>query len=412
MSQSHPASTVSATERRLAAATVGPSGRLYSLDAFRGAVMLLLVFFDGPNGDWRRPIAEAHQNLPWVAATLRQFEHAEWAGLALWDMIQPAFMFAVGASLALSYAARSGRGQTYWRMFGHAVYRAVLLILLGVFLRSVHRHSTYWTLEDVISQIGLGYIPLFLLCRRGWKVQLGAVAAILIGYWALFAFWPTPDAAYDYAAVNGHAYYEGFQAHWNKNAHPAHYFDQWLLNLFPREAPFVANAGGYNTLNFVPSLATMILGLVCGELLGGSRPARDKLLRLLAGGSGCILAGVALHYAGVCPIVKKIWTPSFTLLSAGVCMDVLAPLYAIIDVGGWRRWAFPAIVVGQNSIAAYAMIHLIAHWTLAALHRHLGEGLFVLPGEPYRQLAENLAVGAVVWLICYWMYRRRIFLRI
>lgn len=412
MSEPTTASAPAAPKRERAAVVITPGSRLFSLDAFRGAVMLLLVFFDGPNGDWRRPIAEAHQDMPWVAPALRQFEHVEWAGLALWDMIQPAFMFAVGASLALSYAARINRGQSYGRMFGHAVYRAVLLVLLGVFLRSVHRNSTYWTLEDVVSQIGLGYIPLFLLCQRGWKIQLGVVAAILVGYWALFAFWPTPDAAYDYAAVNGHVYYEGFQAHWNKNAHPAHYVDQWLLNLFPRDEPFVANGGGYNTLNFVPSLATMILGLVCGELLNSSRSARRKLLTLLAGGASCIALALALHYAGVCPIVKKIWTPSFALLSAGICMAALAPLYAVIDVAGWRRWAFPAIVVGQNSIAAYAMIHLIAVWLLAALHRHLGEGLFAAAGEPYRQLAENLAVGAIVWLICFWMYRRRIFLRI
>jgi predicted acyltransferase len=395
------------------AATVASlSGRLYSLDAFRGAVMLLLIFFDGPNGDWRRPIAEAHENLPWVAPALRQFEHVEWAGLALWDMIQPGFMFAVGASLALSYAARVQRGQSYWRMFGHAVYRALLLILLGVFLRSVHRDSTNWTLEDVVTQIGLGYVPLFLLCRRGWKIQLSVAAGVLIGYWALFAFWPPPDAAYDYAAVNGQAYYEGFQAHWNKNAHPAHYFDQWLLNLFPRQEPFVANGGGYTTLNFVPSLATMILGLVCGELLGGSQTVRRKLLWLLTGGISCLMLGLALHYGGVCPNVKKLWTPSFALVSAGVCMLTLAPMVAVIDAAGWRRWAFPAIVVGQNSIAAYAMIHLIAQWTLDALHRHLGAGLFASAGEPQRQLVENLAVGAIIWLICYWMYRRRIFLRI
>ena len=386
--------------------------RLLALDVFRGLVMLLLVFFDGPNGGWGEPIAAAHPDAGWLHSVLAQFQHVEWQGLALWDMIQPGFMFAVGASLAFSYAARARRGHSFNRMLGHAVYRAIVLILLGVFLRSVGGNSTNWTFEDVVTQIGLGYVFLFLLWDRGWKLQLAVAAAILIGYWMLFAFWPVPGPSYDYAAAHGQAYYDGFFAHWNKNAHPAHYADQWFLNLFPREEPFVANGGGYNTLNFVPSLATMILGLLAGELLRGAATARRKLAILAAGGVLCLALGLAVHFAGVCPIVKKIWTPSFALVSGGICLATLALLYAVVDMAGWRRWAFPAIVVGQNSIAAYVMTHLIAHWILAALHRHLGASVFTTFGEPYRLLLENLTVGACVWLNCYWMYRRKIFLRI
>jgi predicted acyltransferase len=400
---------VAATPEPLSPPTA--SGRLASIDAYRGLVMLLLVFLDGPNG-WTSPIAEAHSDSPWTLAVVRQFEHVEWAGLALWDMIQPSFMFVVGTSAAFSYAARSRRGDSYGRMFAHAVYRATLLVLLGVFLRSSGRGATYWTFEDVVTQIGLGYVFLFLLWNRGWKVQLAAAAMILVAYWALFALWPLPGAGYDYAAVDGRAFYEGFQAHWNKNAHPAHYFDQWFLNLFPREAPFVANGGGYNTLNFVPSLATMILGLTAGELLRGPSPGRRKLTLLLAGGLACGAFGLAVHAAGVGPMVKRIWTPSFTLLSGGICLVTLGALYGIVDLAGWRRWAFPAVVVGQNSIAAYALIHLIAHWTLETLHRHFGTGIFTVAGAEFQPLLEDLTVGAVIWLICYWMYRRRIFLKL
>ncbi|RIK87973.1 MAG: DUF5009 domain-containing protein [Planctomycetota bacterium] len=394
-------------------ASINPPARrrLASLDAYRGLVMLLLVFLDGPNG-WTRPIIEANSQRPWVQRLVYQFEHVEWQGLALWDMIQPSFMFLVGAAAAFSYASRSRRGDSYATMLGHAVYRALVLILLGVFLRSVGRPETRWTFEDVVTQIGLGYVPLFLLWNRGWKVQLAALVAILLGYWLLFALWPLPAPGYDYAAVHGQAYYDGFWAHWNKNAHPAHYFDQWLLNLFPRSEPFVANEGGYDTLNFIPSLATMLLGLMAGELLRGDRAARQKLLWLLAAGLACSLGGAGLHYAGVCPIVKKIWTPSFALFSGGLCLITLGLFYAIVDIAAWRRLWFPAIVVGMNSIAAYAMIHLIAHWTLDALHRHVGAAAFEAFGEPYQPLVENLAVGTIIWLICYWMYRRGIFLRI
>ena len=388
-----------------------PTGRLLSLDVFRGVVMLLLILFDAPH-DWTSPIMQSQGGDSWAGAIVNQFRHVEWQGLALWDMIQPAFMFAVGASAAFSYASRARRGQSFQRMLGHAIYRAVLLILLGVFLRSVGHESTRWTFEDVVTQIGLGYVFVFLLWNRGWKVQLAAVAIILVAYWMLFALWPLPAGAYDYAAVDGYAYYDGFFAHWNKNAHPAHYFDQWLLNLFPQQEPFFANEGGYDTLNFIPSLATMILGLMAGELLRGPGAAKRKLALLMAGGVACLALGGAMHYGGVCPVVKRIWTPSFTLASGGVCFLTLAALYAVVDVAGWRRWAFPAIVVGQNSIAAYVLIHLIAGWTVKALHRHLGTRLFTALGETYQPLLENLTVGAIVWLICYWMYRRQIFLRL
>ena len=385
--------------------------RLASIDVYRGLVMLLLVFLDAPNG-WTGAVKEGYPDSPWVQAIVRQFEHVEWAGVVLWDMIQPSFMFVVGASAAFSYASRQRRGHSFGRMLGHAVYRSLLLILIGVFLRSEGDDATDWTLEDVVTQIGLGYVFLFLLWNRGWKIQLSVALGILVGYWLLFALWRLPAADYDLAAVSGHAYYDGFWAHWNKNTHPAHFFDAWFLNLFPRPEPWVANGGGYNTLNFVPSLATMIFGLLAGELLRSERPGQRKLAILLVTGLAALLVGLACHALGVCPVVKKIWTPSFALVAGGLSLLTLGVLYAVVDLGGWRRWAFPAVVVGMNSIAAYALIHLIAHWTLENYLRHFGAGMFLVFGPAWEPLLQNLAVGAFIWLICYWMYRRQLFLRL
>ncbi len=387
------------------------SQRALSLDAYRGIVMLLLVFFDAPNG-WTTPIKVAQGEGSWAATLATQWEHVDWAGLALWDMIQPSFMFVAGAAAAYSFASRARRGHSFWRLLGHAVYRAILLILLGVFLRSLGSDRTNWTLEDVVTQIGLGYVFLFLLWNCRWQTQVAATAAILVGYWALFACWPAPDASYDYAAMDGRAYYDGFQSHWNKNAHPAHYFDQWLLNQFPRSEPFAANDGGYNTLNFVPSLATMLLGLLAGELLGSDASAKRKFWTLTAGGVGCGVLGLAMHFGGVCPIVKRIWTPSFALASGGICLLTLALLYALVDLAGWRKWTFPAVIVGRNPLAAYVLIHTIARWLVDNVHRHFGEGVYRVFGAEYQPLLENLSVGAVVWLVCYWMDRRQIYLKL
>src|SRR5207302_10086094 len=107
-------------------------------------------------------------------------------------LIQPCFMFMVGVALPFSIARRTERGETFARQLGHSIYRAVILIALGIFLRSQARPQTYFTFEDVLTQIGLGYVFLFLLARTRPRVQWIAAAIILIGYWAAFALYPLP----------------------------------------------------------------------------------------------------------------------------------------------------------------------------------------------------------------------------
>jgi len=388
-----------------------PSKRLLSLDTYRGMVMLLLAF-GAARGKWWKTIEEAHEDSSVWSALMRQFGHVSWEGIVLWDMIQPSFMFMVGVSMAYSYVSRQRQGHSYQQMFLHVCYRAVVLVLLGVFLRSLGESQTQWRFDDVVSQIGFGYVVLFLLWGRGWRLQLGAAVAILIGYWMLFAFWPLPTADYDYAAVHGVKNYEGFFAHWNKNANPALYFDQWFLNLFPRKAPFNANGGGYHTLNFIPSIATMIFGLMAGELLRSDKSKGRKFLFLIVAGVIGMLLAWLLQVAGICPNVKRIWTPTFGLLSSGLCLICLAALYGIIDILKWQRWAWPAVIVGQNSTAMYCMIYLISTWIANTLLTHLGAAPFAVFGETYQPVLINLSVGICLWLICFWMYRRKIFLRI
>jgi predicted acyltransferase len=250
---------------------------------------------------------------------------------------------------------------------------------------------------------------LFLLWNRAWWVQLLAAALILAAYWALFAF-SQPSVA----EPGSEPHYTGFYAHWNKVDNPAHKADKWLLNLFPREdgGTFVANGGGYYTLNFIPSLATMIFGLMAGEWLRTPRGPWKRFGGLLLGAALALAIGWALAHFGVCPIVKRIWTPSFAIYAAGWCLLILAALYLVIDVLGIRFWAWPAVVVGKNSIAMYAMTWLVADWILRQIHIHFGERLFQVFGAAYQPLLENVAVTLMLWLICFWMYRRQIFLRI
>lgn len=351
-------------------------------------------------------------------AVYGQFEHAEWIGCSFWDLIQPSFMFMVGVSMAFSYLRRQRDGHSWWRMLGHATWRGFALAALGIFLTSNSSRSTQWSLMNVLAQIGLGYPFLFLLWGRSRRTHGIVAAALLLGTWALYAFYPhsgvdpargAPEVGVTATWAQQHL--AGIAPAWHKNANVGHALDTWLLNLFPRRDPFVFNAGGYQTLNFIPSLATMLFGLMCGEWLRCARDPRRKLWVLLGAGLAGLAAGTIGSWLGV-PLVKRIWTPSWALYSTGWCCLILAALYAVVDLRRWRAWSFPFLVVGMNSIAIYAMGMLLRPWTARTLQTHLGEDVFKFLGAANAPVVQATLVGTVFWLACWWMYRRKIFLRI
>jgi predicted acyltransferase len=386
--------------------------RLASIDAFRGFVMFLML-------------AEAmrlwtvHEALPnswfWRVVAFNT-EHVQWQGCSLHDLIQPAFSFLVGAAMPFSIASRTRRGESFHRMLAHAAWRSVVLIFLGIFLRSLQAKQTYWTFEDTLTQIGLGYTFLFLLAFASRRVQVAVFVGILVAFWAAFVVYPLPPAGFDYASVGVPAdwphLYTGFLAHFNKNSNLSWAFDVWFLNLFPRERPFLYNGGGWSTLSFIPTLATMMLGLWAGKYLMQPRAAREQVRGLVIAGVALALAGLVLQWLHVVPIVKRIWTSSYTLYSGGLVLLLLAAFHAAIEWKGWRRWAFPLLVIGMNSIAAYVMSWTLEGFVTGALARHVGSAPFAILGDPFAPVLRGAAVLAVFWLILWWMYRRKIFLRI
>ena len=300
-----------------ASPSVVAPARLTSMDAYRGFVMFLMM------AEVLR-LSRVAKVIPdsafWQFLGHHQ-SHVAWMGCSLHDLIQPSFSFLVGVALPFSLASRAAHGQSRVRMTSHAVWRALLLILLGVFLRSLGRHQTYWTFEDTLSQIGLGYVPLFLLGFRPVREQWAALGLILVGYWATFALYPLPGPDFDYGKVGESNTWpnllSGFAAHWNKNSNAAWAFDTWFLNLFPREKAFGCNGGGYSTLNFIPTLGTMILGLIAGGVMRSERAPWAKVKWLVVAGVIGLAAGAVLSGLGICPAVKRIWTPSWVLFSGG-----------------------------------------------------------------------------------------------
>jgi heparan-alpha-glucosaminide N-acetyltransferase len=386
--------------------------RVTSIDAFRGFVMFLML------AEAMRlwTLHDAFPESRFWAIVAYNTTHVPWQGCSLHDLIQPAFSFLAGAALPFSIASRRARGEPFGRMLAHAVSRSAILILLGIFLRSLERPTTYWTFEDTLTQIGLGYTFLFLLAFASLRVQIVAFAAILVGFWAAFALYPLPGPGFDYAQVGVRPdwphLYTGFLAHFNKNSNLSWAFDVWFLNLFPREAPFRFNSGGWSTLSFVPTLATMMLGMWAGRWLMTPRPAIEKLKGLVAAGVALALAGLLFQWLHLSPIVKRIWTSSYTLYSGGLVVLMLAAFYAAIEWKGWKRWSFPLLVIGANSIAVYVMSWTIEHFVSSALVRHLGTAPFAIMGPPFEPVLRGAAVLLVFWSILLWMYRRRIFLRI
>jgi predicted acyltransferase len=386
--------------------------RVASIDAFRGLVMFLML------AEVMRlwTLHDANPSSGFWALVAYHTTHVPWQGCSLHDLIQPAFSLLAGASLPFSIASRQARGETFGRMLGHAIRRSLILIFLGIFLRSMDSPRTYWTFEDTLTQIGLGYTFLFLLAFTSLRVQAGVFVAVLVGFWAAFVIYPLPPATFDYAAVGVPAgwphLYEGFLAHFNKNSNLAWAFDTWWLNLFPRESPFRYNPGGWSTLSFVPTLATMMLGAWAGAWLGGARSTSAKLQGLVAAGLVLALAGLLLQWLHICPIVKRIWTSSYTLYSGGLILLLLAGFYAAIEMRGWTRWSFPLMVIGANSITIYVLSWTMEHFVAQSLAIHLGPAPFLLLGPPFEPVLRGIGVLLVFWVILFWMYRRRIFIRI
>jgi heparan-alpha-glucosaminide N-acetyltransferase len=386
--------------------------RLISLDAYRGLTMLTMA--SGGLGITR--LAREAPDSVFLKHLALQFDHVPWRGCAFWDLIQPSFMFIVGVAMPFSYAHRQAKGDSWLKMFGHALYRSALLVFLGVFLASQGTRQPNFTFANVLAQIGLGYMVVFLLLNRPVALQVLAVLAVLVVDWALFAKYPLPDADFAWNSVGVSSKWDhltGFDAHWDKNANFASHADEWFLNQFPRldDKPFRFNEGGYTTLNFLPSIATMLLGVLAGQWLAAptKRSPASKVPPLLVAGVLALVAGTALDAYHICPIVKRIWTPSWVIYSTGWALLQLALFFWIVEVQGFRRWAFPLLVVGANSIAIYMMAQLMKPFIRNTLRTWFGRQIF---DGFYGPLKESVAVLFVMWLICYWMYRRKIFLKI
>ena len=359
-----------------------PPPRLKSLDALRGFDMFWII----GGGALFRALAEA-TNWPLLRWMEHHLEHALWHGFTFYDLIFPLFLFIAGVSMPFSLGKRLERGDDLGTLRMHVVRRGLLLVFLGVVYNGLFKFD-FETLRyaSVLGRIGLAYLFAGLIfLSSGVRGQIVWIAGVLLGYWAALILVPVPEfGAGDLA--------------------PGHTFTDWVdRQLLPgRLHRTVRDPEGL--CSTIPAIATALLGALAGHWLkDGSRTGSKKSAGLVVAGLACLALGALWDLAF--PINKNLWTSSFVLWTAGCSALLLAVFHQVIDVWGVSRWAFPFIVIGLNPITIYMLQAFVDFEGIA-------QGVFA---NAANRVHPALMVGSGLllrWLVLFWMYRRRLFLRV
>lgn len=423
------------------------SGRLVSLDAFRGITIASMILVNNP-GSW------GHLYSP--------LAHAQWHGWTPTDLVFPFFLFIVGVAMAYSFERRSEAGGSQVALLGQITRRTIVLFLLGMimagfpdfrligpylaivfglslfntprressnrlspmmnvrlaaagvsvvagviyfFLDMNYFQSSQLRVPGVLQRIAVCYFGASLIAMGGgWWWRVGAVGVLLAGYWLILAT-IDPPSSYS-ASVTGP---EGLLHDW---------IDVQLLggHLY-RDRP-----DPEGVLSSLPAVGTVLLGLLTGQWLKSERSDRDKIIGLFFAGN--VVLVLALWMSLLLPINKKIWTSSYVLLTAGLALHLLAMCYWLLDIKGYRRWAYPFLVFGSNAIVVFVasslMAKLIGRWTLelasggsVSLRRWIYESLFLSWATPLNASLLFALAYVVFWLILMIpLHQRRIFIKI
>ena len=359
------------------------TGRLVSLDALRGFDMFWIT---GGTAILMGLGKVIHR--PFFDRFLEQFDHVPWQGLHFYDLIWPLFMFIMGAAIPLSVAKRRAKGESDRTLVLHAAWRAVVMFCLGTVTQGnllLFDWSKFRPCYSVLHGLAAGYlIAAIVAVKLKAKWHAATIALFLLAYWAVVMLIPVPGVGAGVLTPQGNL--------------PT-YVDQQVLGHLHY---------GENTwfLTYPSFGASVLLGVLAGHLLMSDRTPRSKICRLLLAGALSLVAGLVWSLSF--PVIKLMWTSSYVLISAGLSFLALALFYWIIDVLGYKRWAFGFTVIGMNSIAVYIATEVfdfrhVGNVFVGHLLPHLGR---------WASLVEATAAFAVVWSILYWMYRKKEFIRI
>ena len=356
------------------------SKRLVSLDALRGLDMFFLVAI----GPILRSLPQISDNslFKWLAY---QCTHPEWYGFTAWDLVFPMFIFVVGAAMPFSFTKRLNQEGGKRRLIKHVLIRSIVLSVLGVVLwTSPGGPHPVWGYYSVLYRIGFAYFfAAVIMMNTSIRGQIYWAFGILIGYWLLLRYVSAPGSSIaDFSQ-------EGSLATYTKSL-VAEYISPNFQNVF--------------SITLIPSIPNALLGVLAGHWLLSDRKQTEKALGLLTAGIGSIIVGLIIHLDF--PIVKNLWSTSYTFLTCGISAVFLSLFYWLIDVKGYKRWAFFFVVVGVNSITIYVANSLLRFNAVASVFVggiELGD---------YSRLALALTAGAVMWLFLYYLYHQKYFFKI
>jgi predicted acyltransferase len=375
-------------------------GRWLSLDVLRGLTIGFMILVNN-NGDGQRAY--------WA------LKHAEWNGFTPTDLVFPTFLFLVGVTTVFSTAARLAKGETKQSILLHALWRAVVLFLLGLLVNSFplfHLHTL--RVYGVLQRISVCYffITLLYLMSSSWKNKAAIAIAALVGYWGIMRFIPVPGY--------------GVPTHEIPLLHPDGNLVAWIdRQIFPASHLYEKTRDPEGLLSTLPAVATALFGMLTGLWLRTSRSIGEKTKGIVVAGISGVLLGGLWNYAF--PINKKLWTSSYVLFAVGWSLLLLALAIWIVDVleerrsEAERRATFmPLLVLGTNAIAAYVLSELLPG-VMSLIHMQPGINLQrwiyykileTIANPSMASLIYSLGFVGFCWLVIFTLYRRRIFLKI
>ncbi len=358
--------------------------RVLSIDVFRGLTMFLLI------GEFTELYSHiTHESLEGsiISAIGHQLDHHQWNGLRFWDLIQPFFMFIVGLSLPFAVKSRINKSQTSKQILNHVLKRSALLLLMGWGLYCIGPGKITFYFQNVLAQIAFTYLVAYLIIHRSVKFQIIFSLALLVLAEALYRFFPVEGFNHPFVA--------------NEN------FGTWLDLQYGG-----ADLGGsWVSINALPTAAHTIWGVLVGQLFMNDESANRKLKQLFIAGVILVIVGYMMN--PVTPIIKRTATSSFVIVTGGWSILTMALLYWIVDIKEMKgRWSLFFSVVSMNSLFIYLFAHLEGAKFIEHILYPFTYVLFGWGGELTAQILTSLLVWAALWGLCYWMYKKRLFIKI
>ena len=365
-----------------------PKGRLESIDALRGFDMFFIT-----GGAALLTAIAALLPTPVGSVLAKHMTHASWAASYLYDYIFPTFLFLSGVSWPFSYASQVEKGRTTGQIHRKILWRMTMLILLGWLTLGIMKFDwDHMRLASILGRIGIAWaVAAFIYMHTRIRTQLIVAAAFLVGYWAIIYFIPNPDVALPPGK--------------NPITSWSYCICGWMDRNYLTVAKPGHDGGAFATIGMP---VTAMLGMIAGWMLRRTDvDEKRKTLQML--GMAAVLAGLCAAWYPWCPTVKAIWTPTYALLAAAYDFAILAAFHWIIDVKGYRKWAYFGTVIGMNAITIYVLQHFV---NFGSVSRMFLSGIAGLFSEEVGKVIICAGRVAAVWLVLLYFKRRGIFMRV